>query len=193
MEARKFATVDDLLLADTTDERIELINGEIVKRPMARFAHAQVQSGISDEVSPFKRRKGADGWWIVTEISVRYSEHHCPTHDLAGWRKQRVPNPPEGVVDILPDWVCEITSPGHESKDLVMHLMRLQVYQVPYYWVISPENKTLIAYELAGEHYRVVFSKECVTAEDCQRVFIPPFAEQGIDLGYVFGVDSTYP
>ena len=188
MEARKFETVDDLLFADTTDGRIELISGEIVKRPMARFAHAQVQSGLSDEVSPFKRRKGSDGWWIVTEISVRYSEHHCPTHDLAGWRKERVPNPPEGVVDILPDWVCEITSPGHESKDLVMHLMRLQVYQVPYYWVISPENKTLIAYELAGEHYRVVFSKECTAGEDCQRVFIPPFAEQGIDLGYVFGV-----
>lgn len=190
MEARKFATVDDLLMAASVDERIELISGEIVKRPMARFAHAQVQSGLSDEVSPFKRRKGADGWWIVTEISVRYSEHHCPTHDLAGWRKARVPNPPEGVVDILPDWVCEITSPGHESKDLVMHLMRLQVYQVPYYWVISPENKTLIAYELAGEHYRVVFSKECIGVEDCQRVFIPPFAEQGIDLGYVFGVQG---
>lgn len=190
MEARKLATVDDLLSVSSPDGRIELINGEIVKRPMARFSHALVQSGLSDEVSLYKRRKGSGGWWIATEVSVRYNEHHCPTHDLAGWRKERVPNPPEGVMDVLSDWVCEITSPCHESKDLVMHLMRLQAYQVPYYWIISPESKTLIAYEMAGEHYRVVFSMECAGDADCQRVFIPPFSEQGIDLGYVFGVEK---
>ena len=187
MEAHKLATIDDLLLATATNERIELINGKIVKRPMARFNHALAQSGLSDEIAPFKRRKGVDGWWIVTEISVRYNQHHCPTHDLAGWRKERVPNPPLGVMDMLPDWVCEITSPGYESKDLVTHLMRLQTYQVPYYWIVSPENKTLIAYELVGEYYRVAFSKECTEGEDCQHVFIPPFQEQGINLGYVFG------
>lgn len=36
MEATKLKTVEDLLLASQQDERIELINGEIVKRPMAR-------------------------------------------------------------------------------------------------------------------------------------------------------------
>ncbi|WP_020558799.1 Uma2 family endonuclease [Thiofilum flexile] len=188
MEARQLVTVADFLLATLKDERIELINGEIVKRPMARFNHALAQSGLSDEMATFKRRKDGGGWWIVTEISVRYNQHHCPTHDLAGWRKERVPTPPAGVMETLPDWVCEITSPGHEHKDLVTHLIRLQTYQVPYYWIISPENKTLIAYELAGEHYRVVFSKECENSEDCQRVFIPPFQEQGIDLGYIFGM-----
>lgn len=90
-------------------------------------------------------------------------------------------------MDMLPDRVCEITSPGHESKDLVTHLMRLQTYQVPYYWIVSSENKTLIAYEWVGEYYHVAFSKECTEGEDCQCVFIPPFQEQGIDLGYVFG------
>ncbi|HPE61856.1 MAG: Uma2 family endonuclease [Thiothrix sp.] len=187
MAARKWETVADWLRAVAVNERVELINGEIVQRPMARFAHARVQSGLSDEVSPFRRCKGEGGWWIVTEISVRYSEHHCPTHDLAGWRRQHMPEPPSGVVAVRPDWVCEITSPGHESKDLVMHLMRLQRYQVPYYWVISPESKTLIAYELAGENYRVIFSCECTAPGDCRQLFIPPFDAQGIDLGYVFG------
>lgn len=187
MEVHKLATFDDLLQVATVDGRIELINGEIVQRPMARFPHALVQSGLSDEVSAFKRRKGSGGWWIVTEISVRYNQHHCPTHDLAGWRKERMPNPPNGVIDLLPDWVCEITSPGHESKDLVTHLLRLQTYQVPYYWIISPENKSLIAYALVDEHYRVVFSKECIEPKDCQQVAIPPFSEQGIDLSYILG------
>ncbi|MEZ5447535.1 MAG: hypothetical protein R3E89_00345 [Thiolinea sp.] len=48
----------------------------------------------------------------MSEVSVRYSEHHCPTHDLAGWRKERVPNRPTGMMKIVPDWACEITSAG---------------------------------------------------------------------------------
>ena len=57
MEAYKLATVEDFLDASTGQERIELVNGEIIKRPMTRFSHALAQSGLSDEISPFKRRK----------------------------------------------------------------------------------------------------------------------------------------
>ena len=55
MEARKLKTMDDLLQSD--DERVELINGDIVKRPMARSEHALIQSSLSDEVSLFKSQK----------------------------------------------------------------------------------------------------------------------------------------
>ncbi len=183
MEATRLKTVADLLAAG--EERIELVNGEIVKRPMARSEHALVQSALSDEVRPFKRRVDG-GWWIMTEISVRYHEHHCPTHDLAGWRKERVPQRPTGIMAILPDWVCEIVSPGHERKDLFTNFMALQRHGVPFYWVISPEDQTLIAYQLVGEHYHVVFSAECTGSEPSQPAHIPPFAEHGIDLGYLF-------
>ncbi|WP_242632925.1 hypothetical protein [Thiothrix fructosivorans] len=94
MEALKLKTVDDLLAASS--ERIELMNGELIKRPMARSEHALVQSGLSDETLPFKRKSGSGGWWIMTEISVRYTENHCPTHDLAGWRKESLPLSPVG-------------------------------------------------------------------------------------------------
>lgn len=38
----------------------------------------------------------------MTEIRVRYHEHHCPTHDLAGWLKEGVPARPSGIMDTLP-------------------------------------------------------------------------------------------
>lgn len=193
MEAHRLQTIDDLYQAAQAELRVELINGEIIKRPMARFAHAMVQSSLVDEISLFKRRKDEGGWWIATEVSVRYNEYHCPTHDLAGWRKERVPRPPLGVMEVLPDWVCEITSQGHEGKDLVMHLLRLQSYRVPYYWIISPETKTLIAYELEGEHYRVVFSQEYQASANPQKFHIPPFAELGIDLSYIFALENESP
>jgi len=187
MEAVQLKNVDDLFQASRDDERIELIDGEIVKRPMARFGHSLAQSGLFGQFFPLSHQGGDGGWWIMTEVSVRYSEHHCPAHDLAGWRKERLPQPPQSVVDIRPDWVCEITSPGHERKDLVTHLLRLQAYQVPYYWVISPEDKTLIAYGLQGEHYQLVFAIECQANAECRSVAIPPFRDLPIDLAVIFG------
>lgn len=59
LEARKLKTEDDLLQSD--DERVDLINGEIVKRPIARSEHALIQSSLSDEVSLFKRSDGLEG------------------------------------------------------------------------------------------------------------------------------------
>lgn len=185
MEARKLKTVDDLL--ESPEERVELINGEIVRRPMARSEHSLVQSGLSDEVAFFKRKDGPGGWWIMTEISVRYGEHQCPSHDLAGWRKERVPRRPEGIMNIIPDWVCEIVSPGHERKDLFHNFLLLQSSGITHYWVISPEDRTLIAYELADGKYRVVFSMECRLKDDSGKARIPPFEEVIIDLGYIFG------
>lgn len=177
--------LDDLLQSD--GERVELINGEIVKRPMARSEHALIQSSLSDEISPFKRRDFQGGWWIMPEISVCYGEHQCPSHDLAGWRKERVPLRPVGIMTVLPDWVCEITSPGHERKDLFHNFLLLQRSKVPYYWVISPEDQSLIAYALLDESYRVTFSMELGVDQLPGRARIPPFEEIEIDLGYVFG------
>lgn len=185
MEARQLKTAEDLL--QSTDERVELINGEIVRRPMARADHALIQSSLSDEVSPFKRKGSRGGWWIMPEISVKYSEYQCPSHDLAGWRKERVALRPTGVMTLIPDWVCEITSPGHERKDLFHNFMLLQRSRIPFYWVISPEDKTLIAYQLVNERYSVAFSVECAVEQDLDKARIPPFEEVEIDLSYVFG------
>ena len=189
LEAKKLKTVDDLMLSE--NERVELIDGEIVKRAMARSEHALIQSSLSDEVLSFKRKSGSGGWWIMTEISVRYNEHQCPSHDLAGWRKERVPNRPTGIMEVAPDWVCEIISPGHERKDLFHHFLLLQRHKTPHYWVISPEDKTLIAYSLSNDKYHVAFSVECKEPNDFKPVRIPPFEEVQIDLGYIFGMPEN--
>lgn len=51
MEAVKLKTVDDLLIS--LDERVELIGGEIIRRPMTRFAHARAQSKTDRTLGPF--------------------------------------------------------------------------------------------------------------------------------------------
>ncbi len=184
MEALKLKTIDDLLASP--EERVELINGEIVRRPMARADHGVVQHRTSVELGPFDRPTGPTGWWILTEISVAYEPHQCPSHDLAGWRKERMPERPRGIVELTPDWVCEIVSPGHERKDTLTLFLLLQRHRVPYYWLIWPEERTLIAHKLDGEGYRVIAAVAKPTGEQA-RARIPPFDSVEIDLAYILG------
>ncbi len=90
-------------------------------------------------------------------------------------------------MSVLPDWVCEILSPGHERKDtLTHHLLRLQRAGVPFYWIIAPEDRALIAYALDAGGYHAAFTAEG-SGETLAKARIPPFAEIEIDLGVLFG------
>lgn len=175
-------TIDDLMEELKKDERLELINGEIVKRSMARAEHGSVQTDISGDLKPYIRKPGLGGWWIMTEISVQYNEHQCPIHNIAGWRKERVPKRPTGVIKMTPDWVCEITSPGHVAKDTVTIFNILKDYQIPYYWIINPEEKTLTVYRFSEDAYKVIAS-----VQKTSKVRLEPFPDTEFDLDFVFG------
>lgn len=181
MEALKLKTLDDLLLSP--DERVELIGGEIVRRPMARFAHGRAQNRTALALGPFDDGEGSvGGWWLATEISVAYEAHECPAHDLAGWRRERLPRLPDGIIDLPPDWVCEIVSPGHEKKDTLVLPLLLKRHRVPYYWLIWPEERVLVAHALAEGDWRTV-----ATLKDRGRARIPPFDAIELDLDAVLG------
>ncbi|WP_058554472.1 Uma2 family endonuclease [Thiohalocapsa sp. ML1] len=183
MEALKLQTLDDLL--SHPEEDIELIGGEIVRRPMTRVRHGQAQSRAAGALGPFDSGSGpGGGWWFATEVSVAYEPHECPRHDLAGWRRERLPRLPDGVIELPPDWVCEIVSPGHEKKDTLMMPLLLRRHRVPYYWLIWPEDKALVAHALEGGEWRVI-----ATLEDAERARVPPFDAVELDLAYMLGGD----
>jgi Uma2 family endonuclease len=68
--------------------------------------------------------------------------------------------------------------------------MLLQRNGVPYYWVISPEDKVLIAYRLVEAKYHVVFALELRVEAVADEVRIPPFEDIDMDLRYVFGDEN---
>jgi Uma2 family endonuclease len=180
LEGLKLRPVADLIAGP--EERAELIDGEIVRRPMTPIDHGTAQSDVSDELGPLKRRGGPDGWWIATEVGVAYKAHQCPSHDLAGWRTERLPERPSGIMGLIPDRVCEIVSPGYERKDTLTLLLLLQHHQVPFYWLLWPESRAVIAYALEAGQYR-----SCASISEPTRVRVPPLEEIELDLGYILG------
>jgi Uma2 family endonuclease len=181
VEALKLKTLDDLFVS--SEERVELIGGEIVRRPMARFSHGRAQGNLRGELHPLSGGSGpGSGWWFATEIGVAYEVHECPSHDLAGWHRSRLPHLPDGIIDLPPDWVCEIVSPGHEKKDTLVLPLLLKRHRVPFYWLIWPEDRMLVAHALIDGEW-----KELVTLKDRGRARIPPFEAIELDLDALLG------
>lgn len=180
--ARRLLTVD--VLDGLADERVEVIDGELVEEAMTSFAHGDAQSSLVGEIKP--RVRGGDGerpgWWIATEVTVVYAPTQGFRHDVAGWRKDRVPARPEGrKVATRPDWVCEILS-TNRRKDLEDKRRVLHAAGVPHYWLLDPDGQTLTVLRHHAAGYVVV-----TVVSPGDRAHLEPFDELELEVVRLFG------
>lgn len=164
-------------------ERVEIIGGEIQATPRPRPAHGVVQSGLSHLVGGrFHFSDDPGGWWIVIEPEVELSPHDVYIPDLAGWRRERVPILPDDVpLKIVPDWVCEVTSPSTVRDDRLRKAAGYLAAGVPFYWLVDIDARVLEALaERDGSWVRLGAWGE----ED--RARIPPFDAVELDLTRLF-------
>jgi Uma2 family endonuclease len=167
------------------DRRVELIHGEIVERALPTWEHGDAQTSLAGFLKRyFGREPGGrwpGGWWLASEIDVEYATHEIFRHDLVGWRRERGLERPRGrPIRTRPDWVCEILS-TNRKRDLVDKLNTLQAAEVPFYWLVDPEEKTLTVLRL--EKAYVV----ALAAASGQAVRAEPFDAIELRLGSLFG------
>lgn len=146
--ARKRATRADL---DAVPGHLaaELIQGVLYTMARPRPRHQNAGSFLLDEVhSPFQRgRGGPGGWWILTEPGIAFPaldvEEVIP--DLAGWRRERLPELPDEAITVVPDWVCEVLSPSTRSHDQRIKRPLYAQAGVRWMWRVDPEFRTATA------------------------------------------------
>lgn len=172
--ARTLATYGDLLaLAD--DVRAEIFGGRIVTAPAPLPKHSRAQRALGSFVGrPFDDDDGfggPGGWWIFVEVDVQLGPHDVVRPDLAGWRRQRLPDPGDRrPIDVAPNWVCEILSPSTAARDRVEKRKLYADHGIEHYWIVDVDARTLEAFELSAGRWVLVDSyDETATAR------IPPF------------------
>lgn len=180
--AHRLATYDDVLAAD---ERVEVIGGQLETLPSARPRHGRVARAIAGAIGgPFDDddgRGGPGGWWILTEVDVRLSPHDIVRPDVAGWRKERLTDLDTLPIDVRPDWVCEVLSPGTRLRDTRDKRRLFASAGISHYWLLDPDDRTLLALVLESDRW----TEQGLYAEgDLAR--IAPFEALELDVGRLF-------
>jgi Uma2 family endonuclease len=165
----------------------EIINGQLRAQPRPAWSHILAGSRLGADIEgPYGRGRegGPGGWWIIDEPEVHFVlDAEVTVPDIAGWRRQRMPSPPEGhKIQVVPDWVCEIFSPSSKSSDREEKMPLYARHGVGFAWLLDPKTQTLEAYELVDGRWMPLGM-----FRDHDRVSVRPFDAISIHLGDLWG------
>jgi Uma2 family endonuclease len=106
---------------------------------------------------PFRKGwNGPGGWVILVEPELHLSDH-VVVPDLAGWRRERMPNVPDlPYFNVAPDWVCEALSPRTAFDDRLEKLPIYAAAGIAHAWLIDAAKRTLEVFRLHEGMWLVV-------------------------------------
>ncbi len=140
-------TPEELLALD--DGRYELINGQLVEKPVGAVS-SMIALVATSLIRPYVHAHrlglmfGADcGYQIFAADAgrVRYP-------DASFVRRGRLPNdkPPTGHMRIAPDWALEVISPNELAKDVDQKIEDYLQAGIRLIWVIYPDTRRVYVF-----------------------------------------------
>jgi Uma2 family endonuclease len=161
----------------------EIVNGVLITQARPAARHAQASSALGGELmGPFRRGKGGPGGWILLDEPVLHLGDDVLVPDLAGWRRERMPELPDtAAFDLAPDWVCEVVSASTAAFDRSDKLPIYAREGVRHAWLVDPIAKTLEVLRLEGPHWLLV-----ATWSGDREVRAEPFEAIGLELGVLW-------
>jgi Uma2 family endonuclease len=145
---RRPATYQDVL--DAPPHMVaELVRGALYVHPRPALRHARAGSTLGVELGgPFDRGRGGPGGWVILYEPELHLGGDVLVPDWAGWRRERMPTIPDAAwTEIVPDWICEILSPGTRRLDLTEKRDIYAAAGVAHLWLVDPDARTLEAFE----------------------------------------------
>ncbi|WP_437525231.1 Uma2 family endonuclease [Sorangium sp. So ce726] len=189
-EKQRRATYADLEAAPP-NKVAELIRGvlHVLPRPAPRHANASSVLGIKIG-GPFGLGDGGPGgWWILDEPELHFPDPDAPGEidalvpDLAGWRRERMPELPQTAhFALAPDWICEVLSPSTASVDREEKMPIYAREGVRHAWLVDPIARTLEVLSLvSGRGWG-----PAAVHRDAARVRVEPFEAVELDLSVLW-------
>jgi len=179
--SKKRATYQDVL--DAPEHLVaEILGGELHLMPRPRPRHSRNASALGAFlVTAFDfGLNGPGGWTILDEPELHLGpEPDIIVPDIAGWREGRLASEDDEKAfnTVVPDWACEILSPGTKRID---RMKKIPIYAregVAHVWLADPEERMIEVYRLAGREFtllRTVGGDDPIRAEPFDAVEILP-------------------
>jgi Uma2 family endonuclease len=158
----------------------EIIEGVLYTMTRPRARHQRLTTSLGGRIHDLfdAGHGGPGGWWILVEPGIELPSTPEIAPDLAGWRRERLPElPEESAITVVPDWVCEILSPTTRRHDLLVKKPYYAKVGVAFHWLIDHDARTLTAYRLEGGHW-----VDVGTWGDETEARVPPFDAVSLDV-----------
>ena len=180
--SRRRATYQDVL--DAPENMVaEVLDGELHLMPRPRRKHTRNASALgSFLVTAFDfGLNGPGGWTILVEPEIHLgAEPDILVPDLAGWREGRLVDREdldEPFITVVPDWLCEVLSPGTRRIDRMKKMPIYAREKVSHVWLADPEEHSIEVFRYAGTGFALVGTyggEDPIRAEPFEAVEIPP-------------------
>ncbi|HKY37982.1 MAG TPA: Uma2 family endonuclease [Polyangiaceae bacterium] len=182
--AQRRASYEDVLAAPS-HVIAELVAGVLHTQARPRTRHARSASRLGGVLDgPFDRGTGGPGGWLLLDEPELHlgPEPDILVPDLAGWRRERMPELPDvAFLTLAPDWACEILSPSTEDFDRAEKVPVYAREGVTNVWLLDPQLRTLEVLRLDGSTYRIV-----TTVRGEARVHAEPFDAIELELALLW-------
>lgn len=186
------AALSDLLAVAPEGRFHEVLDGELVRKAAPSAEHGLGQAASAAWLWSYFGRKpnGAErpgGWWFLTEATIELARHDIIQPDVAGWRRERMPEAPTGYpLRLPPDWVCEVMTDADARRRDGLQKRRLYGnHGISHYWLLDVQLQTLTVLRLEASGYVQVLE-----APRTARVRAEPFAAIELPVGVLFGEDA---
>ncbi|MCC6998874.1 MAG: Uma2 family endonuclease [Deltaproteobacteria bacterium] len=180
---KKPATYEDVLAAPEHTVA-EIVSGDLIVSPRPRPRHAHAAGMLFGDLSGSYGFKGGGpgGWWIFFEPELHLG-NDVLVPDLAGYRTERMSAlPDEAWFSLVPDWICEVLSPGTGRLDRTRKLPIYARHGVNWAWLVDPNERTLEVLRSDDQLWTVI----AVHGDD-DLVRAEPFPALEIDLLALWG------
>lgn len=147
-----------LVYDDRTDNKYELVNGQLQLIPIASGFHALILDFIftilGQEIDKFKQQ-----WKVMPGIvGVRTAENKSRIPDLVILSEsqcQELRTMSTAVLDSPPLLAIEIVSPSNADDDYRYKRSEYAVREIPEYWIIDPEIEKISVLLLVAGFYEI--------------------------------------
>lgn len=127
-------SADEYLALPDDGFKYQVLNGIVVMSPSPTPWHQSLVGDIVTQLNTFFATHPVGR--ALPDVDVRFAPDLVYRPDLVVIRRARLPKRPKRI-DIVPDLIVEIVSPGSEAMDLRTKLADYQRYGVTEYWIVS--------------------------------------------------------
>lgn len=150
-------TYDDYVDLPNDRNRYEILDGDLFVTPAPSSRHQLVSRNLQFAIHQFAKQHTL-GEIFDAPIDLILAATTVVQPDLVFVSRGRQSVVTDRAIEGVPDLVVEILSPATVKTDRTTKARLYARYGIPHYWIVDPDARSLEAYELAGDAYRLAIT-----------------------------------